>query len=113
MFRCQLLCVYERQSRKRSKDEDVTHDSDAFQWKVFVVDSEQFIHSQELAYNFLLVEFDADKRIFGNPFIGQCKIGDFLQAFHVTDNGVLLAGFFCFEVELKGTNQLTVDFRQR
>ena len=105
MFRCQLLCVYERQSRKRSKDEDVTHDSDAFQWKVFVVDSEQFIHSQELAYNFLLVEFDADKRIFGNPFIGQCKIGDFLQAFHVTDNGVLLAGFFCFEVELKGNEE--------
>lgn len=59
------------------------------------------------------MELDADKRVFGNPFIGQRKIGDFLQAFHVTDNGVLLAGLFRFEIELKSTNQLAIDFRQR
>ena len=77
-----------------------------------MIDSEQFIHCQEFADNFFLMELNADKWICGNPFIGQCEIGNLLQALHVTDDGVLLAGFFCFEVKLKGTDQLPVDFCQ-
>ena len=58
------------------------------------------------------MKFDADKRVFGYPFVSQCKVGYLLQTFHVTDNGVLLAGFLRFEIELKGTYQLSVNFSQ-
>ena len=54
MFGCQLLHVDERQPSERCKDEDITHDSDALQWKVFVVDGEQFIHCQKLTDNGVL-----------------------------------------------------------
>ena len=74
---------------ERCKDEDIAHDSDAFQWKILVIDSQKFVHRQER------------------------QIGNLLQALHVTDDGVLLAGLFRFEVKLKGTNQLPIDFRQR
>ena len=113
MFGCQLLHVNECQPSERCKDEDITHDSDTLQWKVFVVDGEQFIHCQELADNLFLMKLDTDKRVFGYPFVCQGEIGYLLQAFHVADNGVLLAGLFRFEVKLKGTNQLPIDFRQR
>ena len=59
------------------------------------------------------VELDTDKRVFGYPFIGQCQIGNFLQTFHITDNGILLTFLFRLQIKFKGTYQLTVDFRQR
>ena len=96
MFGYQLLHVDERQPSERCKDEDITHDSDALQWKVFVVDGEQFIHCQKLTDNLFLMELDAYKRVFGYPFVCQGKIGYLFQALQVTDNGVLPAGLFRF-----------------
>ena len=72
----------------------------------------QFIQGQKFTDYFLLVELDTDKRVFGNPFVGKCEIGYLLQALHIADDRILLALLFRLQVKLKGSYQLTIDFRQ-
>ena len=87
--------VDEGKAGEGGEDEDVADYGDALQRKLLVIDGEQFVHCQELADDFFLVELDADKRVFGYPFVGKGKVGDFLQAFHVADDRVLLAFLLC------------------
>ena len=108
-----MLHVDEGEAGKGGEDEDVADYGDALQRKLLVIDGEQFVHCQELADDFFLVELDADERVFGNPFVSKRKIGYLLQALHVADNRILLALLLCFEVEFKSTYQFTIDFRQR
>ena len=56
------------------------------------------------------MKLDADKGVFGNPFVSKRKIGYLLQALHVADNRILLALLLGFEVELKSTHQFAIDF---
>jgi fructose-1,6-bisphosphatase len=98
---------------KGGENKNITDYGDSLQRKFLVVDAQQFIHSKKLTDYFFFVELDTDKRVFGYPFIGQCQIGNFLQTFHITDNGILLTFLFRLQIKFKGTYQLTVDFRQR
>ena len=113
MLRGKLLHVDESQTGKGGENKNITDYGDSFQRKLLVVDGQQFIHSKKLTDYFFFVELDTDKRVFGYPFIGQCQIGNLLQTFHITDDGILLTFLFSLQIKFKGTYQLTVDFRQR
>ena len=113
MLRGKLLHVDESQTGKGGENKNITDYGDSLQRKFLVVDAQQFIHSKKLTDYFFFMELDTDKRVFAYPFVCQSEIGYLFQALHVTDNGVLLAGLFRFEVKLKGTNQLPINFRQR
>ena len=113
MLRGKLLHIDESQTGKGGENKNITDYGDSLQRKFLVVDGQQFIHSKKLTDYFFFVELDTDKRVFGYPFIGQCQIGNFLQTFHITDNGILLTFLFRLQIKFKGTYQLTVDSRQR
>ena len=113
MLRGELLHVDESQTGKGGENKNITDYGDSFQRKLLVVNGQQFIHAKKLTDYFFFVEFDTDKRVFGYPFIGQCQIGNLLQTFHITDDGILLTFLFRLQIKFKGTYQLTVDFRQR
>ena len=113
MLGCKLLHINESQACEGGEDKNIADYGNALQRELLIVYGEQFIHCQELTYDFFLMELDTDERVFGNPFVGKGKVGYLLQTFHVADNRVLLAGLFRLEVKLKGTYQLTVNFCQR
>ena len=109
----QLLHVDEGQTGEGGKDEDVADYGDALQRELLVIDGEQFVHRQELADDFLFVELDTNKRVFGYPFVGESEVGDFLQTFHIADDRVLLTFLLGLQVKLEGTHQFAVDLSQR
>lgn len=112
MLRGKLLYVNESQAGKGGENKNIADYGDSLQRKLLVVDGQQFVHGKKFTDYFFFVELNADKRVFGNPFIGQCQIGNFLQTFHITDDGILLTFLFSLQIKFKGTYQLTVDFRQ-